>query len=89
MNSQLRLWLHGLIVALISAIGDGGSAAVGACMVGVKFLQDPQFWFVLGGMIVVSALKAVFLYMKQSPIPLELQSQMQTKQGSQQCASSQ
>jgi|GEM_PF-3142372 len=68
-NHSTRLWLHGLLVALVSAIGDTGTAALGAMVVAPNFLRDSHFWEALAGMLVFSALKTVFAYLKQSPLP--------------------
>jgi hypothetical protein len=69
MNSNMHLWLHGLLAALLSALGDSGTVALGAAVVAPGFLHDARFWEALGGMLVFSALKTVFAYLKQSPLP--------------------
>ena len=71
MNSNMRLWLHGLLAALLSALGDSGTVAVGAAVVAPDFLHDSRFWEALAGMLVFSALKTVFAYLKQSPLPVD------------------
>jgi hypothetical protein len=74
MNSNMHLWLHGLLAALLSAIGDSGTVALGAAVVAPNFLRDSRFWEALGGMLVFSALKTVFAYLKQSPLPTTISS---------------
>ena len=71
MNSNMHLWLHGLLAAVLSALGDSGTVAVGAAVVAPDFLHDSRFWEALAGMLVFSALKTVFAYLKQSPLPVD------------------
>ena len=74
MNSNMHLWLHGLLAAVLSALGDSGSVALGAAVVAPGFLRDSRFWEALAGMLVFSALKTVFAYLKQSPLPTTISS---------------
>lgn len=69
MPQKLKLWLYGLFVAVVSAIGDAGTVAIGAMVCGPGLLHQHDFWNSLGGMLAFSAIKTVFAYMKQSPIP--------------------
>jgi hypothetical protein len=69
MNTNIHLWLHGLLAAVLSALGDSGTVALGAAVVAPGFLRDSRFWEALAGMLVFSALKTVFAYLKQSPLP--------------------
>jgi hypothetical protein len=71
MNSNMHLWLHGLLAAVLSALADSGTVAVGAAVVAPDFLRDSRFWEALAGMLVFSALKTVFAYLKQSPLPVD------------------
>jgi len=69
MNSNMHLWVHGLLAAVLSALGDSGTVALGAAVVAPGFLRDSRFWEALAGMLLFSALKTVFAYLKQSPLP--------------------
>lgn len=68
MSEKLKLWLYGLLVAVVSAIGDAGTAYLGA-MVFAPSLINEGLWKALAGMVVFSAAKTVFAYLKQSPLP--------------------
>jgi hypothetical protein len=69
MTTNSRAWVHGLVAALASTLGDSGTAALGAAVVAPGFLRDGHFWEALAGMLLFSALKTVFAYLKQSPLP--------------------
>jgi hypothetical protein len=64
MNTNIHLWLHGLLAAVLSALGDSGTVALGAAVVAPGFLRDSRFWEALAGMLVFSALKTVFAYLR-------------------------
>ena len=65
----MRAWVHGLYAALLSAIGDAGTAALGTVVFAPDLMQQAKFWRVIVGMVAFSALKTVFAYLKQSPLP--------------------
>lgn len=65
----MKLWIHGLAAAVVSAVGDSGTAFLGAFLVAPDLVHNPAFWKALGGMLLWSAIKTVFAYMKQSPLP--------------------
>ncbi len=65
MNS-LKIWLHGLAAAAISAFA---SAASGAIALPSVFTFDRNGFINIAKLATVPALLAVFAYLKSSPIP--------------------
>ena len=65
MNS-LKVWLHGLAAAAISAFA---SAASGAIALPSVFTFDTHGFTNMAKLATVPALLAVFAYLKSSPIP--------------------
>jgi hypothetical protein len=65
MNS-LKVWLHGLAAAAISAFA---SAASGAIALPSVFTFDRNGFVNMAKLATVPALLAVFAYLKSSPIP--------------------
>jgi hypothetical protein len=65
MNS-LKIWIHGLVAAGISAFA---SAASGAIALPAVFTFDRAGFFNLVKLATVPALLAVFAYLKSSPVP--------------------
>jgi hypothetical protein len=65
----MRIWIHGLIAAVLSAIGDAGTTVLGGVVFAPALLSDSGFRKVLAGTIIFSAGKTVFAYLKGSPLP--------------------
>ena len=65
MNS-LKIWIHGLAAAAISAFA---SAASGAIALPTVFTFDRPGFVNMAKLATVPALLAVFAYLKSSPIP--------------------
>lgn len=65
MNS-LKVWLHGLAAAAISAFA---SAASGAIALPSVFTFDRNGFINMAKLATVPALLAIFAYLKSSPIP--------------------
>jgi hypothetical protein len=65
MNS-LKIWIHGLVAAAISAFS---SAASGAIALPTVFTFDRAGFLNMVKLATVPALLAVFAYLKSSPVP--------------------
>lgn len=65
MNS-LRVWLHGLLAATVSAFA---SAASGAIALPTVFTFDKVGFINMAKLASIPALLAAFAYLKQSPVP--------------------
>lgn len=63
---QLKIWLHGLLAAAISAFA---SAASGAIALPTVFTFDKSGFINMAKLATIPALLAVFAYLKQSPVP--------------------
>jgi len=64
--NNLKVWLHGLAAAAISAFA---SAASGAIALPSVFTFDTHGFINMAKLATVPALLAVFAYLKSSPIP--------------------
>lgn len=63
---QLKIWLHGLLAAAVSAFASGASGAIAFPAV---FTLDKHGFINMTKLATVPALLAVFAYLKSSPIP--------------------
>ncbi len=64
--NNIKVWLHGLAAAAISAFA---SAASGAIALPTVFTFDAHGFINMAKLATVPALLAVFAYLKSSPIP--------------------
>ena len=73
MNNGLRLWLRGLLAALITGGSSGVTSALGANLVAPEtftLADGVGKTLALAGMVAgVSAVNGVAAYLKQSPLP--------------------
>jgi hypothetical protein len=64
--NNIKVWLHGLAAAAISAFA---SAASGAIALPSVFTLDRNGFINMAKLAIVPALLAVFAYLKSSPVP--------------------
>jgi hypothetical protein len=63
---SLKVWLHGLVAAAVSAFASAASGAIALPMV---FTFDKTGLLNMVKLATVPALLAVFAYLKSSPVP--------------------
>ncbi len=68
MSKEIRVWLHGLIAAVIGGASATAGGALGAFAAGIT-IWDKQFWAVVGGAAIFGAMAATIAYLRQSPLP--------------------
>lgn len=63
LRARIKVWAWGLLVAVVSAIANAGSLALG----NADFVID--HWPDLLPMLGIAAAREVFLYLRRSPLP--------------------
>lgn len=63
LERRIKVWVWGLLVAVVSSVGDAGAAF----LVAPKLIE--QHWRELWPVLAFTTLKAGFLYVKQYPLP--------------------
>ena len=75
MNKDTKTWLHGLIAALIGGFASAMDSGLALMIIAPdKFNLGPALWKTLGTVTVLgilSGLKVMFAYLKQSPVPTD------------------